>query len=105
MRFPWPVANIVWQHHERIDGSGYPNGLKEHTICTEAKIVAVADVVEAINSFRPYRAAMGIDLALDEIRLHRGTAFDPEVVDACLEIFDAGIFSFSNRQDGSFQKL
>jgi putative nucleotidyltransferase with HDIG domain len=92
--FPWPVADIAHQHHERLDGSGYPQGLKGDEICLEAGIVAVADVVEAMSSHRPWRPALGIDAALEEIRGHRGDRFDPDIVDACLEIFAKGKFSF-----------
>jgi HD-GYP domain-containing protein (c-di-GMP phosphodiesterase class II) len=81
--FPWPIAEIVLQHHEKIDGSGYPNGLKGDAILQEAKILCVADVVESIMSHRPYRPALGVDAALDEIRAGRGRLFDPAVVDAC----------------------
>jgi len=92
--FPWPVADIAHQHHERLDGSGYPQGLKDNEICLEARIVAVADVVEAMASHRPYRPALGIDVALEEIETHRGTWFDSEVVDACLNLFREKKFSF-----------
>jgi len=92
--FPWPVADIAWQHHERLDGSGYPQGLKGNEIGLEARIVAVADVVEAISSHRPYRASLGMDAALEEIKAHRGTWFDPDVVDACLKLFREKKFSF-----------
>jgi PAS domain S-box-containing protein len=85
--FPWPIAKIVRQHHERIDGSGYPLGLKGDDLLLESKILAVADVVEAMASHRPYRAALGIEAAMSEITAHRGTAFDVQVVDACLRIF------------------
>lgn len=85
--FPWPIAQIILQHHERIDGSGYPQGLTGDAILLEAKILAVADVVEAMASHRPYRAALGIEVALNEIIKHRGTAFDADVVDKCLRIF------------------
>ncbi|ATX80867.1 PAS domain S-box-containing protein/HDIG domain-containing protein [Mariprofundus aestuarium] len=88
VKFPWPVADVAHQHHERIDGSGYPQGLKGDEICLEARIVAVADVVEAMSSHRPYRAGLGIDIALEEIRIHRGSSFDPVVVDACLKLFE-----------------
>ncbi len=87
IQFPWPVADIAHQHHERMDGSGYPQGLKGDEICLEARIVAVADVVEAISSHRPYRASLGIDAALDEISSKREKFFDAAVVDACLKIF------------------
>ncbi len=85
--FPWPVAEIALQHHERMDGSGYPNGLKGDSILEEARIVAVADVVESMMSHRPYRPSLGLDAALDEIREKRGTLYDPAVVDACLALF------------------
>jgi PAS domain S-box-containing protein len=82
--FPWPIARMVLEHHERIDGSGYPKGLTGNQLLMESKIIAVADVVEAIASHRPYRPALGIDMALEEIRKHRGVLYDPEVVDTCL---------------------
>lgn len=88
--FPWPIAEMISQHHERIDGTGYPLGLKGDEIAYEAKIIAVADVVEAITSHRPYRPALGIDLGLDEIRRRRGTSYAPEIVDSCLEVFRDG---------------
>ncbi len=93
--FPWPVADIVLQHHERIDGSGYPNGLKGGDIFQEARIICVADVVEAMSSHRPYRAALGIERALEEITRGRGKQYDPEMVDICLKLFRGG-FQFSN---------
>jgi putative nucleotidyltransferase with HDIG domain len=92
--FPWPIADVAYQHHERIDGSGYPQGLKGDEICIEARIVAVADVVEAICSHRPYRAGLGIDAALKEIKIHKGTHYDVKAVDACLKIFREKRFSF-----------
>ena len=85
--FPWPIATIIAQHHERIDGSGYPLGLTGDAILLESKILAVADVVEAMASHRPYRSAMGLEAALDEITTHRGLTFDAAVVDACLRVF------------------
>jgi GAF domain-containing protein len=87
IEFPWPVGQVVLQHHERIDGSGYPQGLSGEGILLEAKIVAVADVVEAMASHRPHRAARSIDEVLEEIRQNRGVSYDPEVVDACLRLF------------------
>jgi putative two-component system response regulator len=86
--FPWPVAEIEIQHHERLDGSGYPNGLKGDEILLESRIVAVADVVESMSSHRPYRPALGIDEALAEIRAGSGTIFDERVVDACVFLFE-----------------
>ena len=85
--FPWPVAKIVLQHHERMDGSGYPQGLSGEEIMLEARILAVADVVEAMVSHRPYRPAHSIDEALEEISRNRGILYDPEVVDACVRLF------------------
>ncbi len=93
--FPWPLADIVLQHHERCDGSGYPRGLKCDEIVLEARIMAVADTVEAMSSHRPYRAALGIETALAEIKEKRGKLYDPEVVDACISVFEKG-FSFSD---------
>ena len=87
INFPWSVAQIVLQHHERLDGSGYPNGLKGDSICEEAKIIAVADVVEAISSDRPYRKSRGIEAALDEITTNSGKLYDARVVEACLKVF------------------
>ena len=94
--FPWPIAQIVQQHHERLDGSGYPQGLKGHQILLEARIVAVADVVEAMSSHRPYRAAQGINSALKEIERGRGTVYDAAVVDACLRLFAEKRFAFQS---------
>ncbi len=94
VEFPWPVAEIVLQHHERLDGSGYPAGLPGEEIMLEARILAVADVVEAMASHRPYRPALGIDKALKEISQNRGILYDPEVVDACLKLFIEREFAF-----------
>ena len=85
--FPWPVAEVILQHHERLDGSGYPEGLRGDAILMEARILSVADVVEAIASHRPYRAAMGVDAAMEEISKNRGILYDPMAVDACLKLF------------------
>jgi HD-GYP domain-containing protein (c-di-GMP phosphodiesterase class II) len=84
---PWPLAEIVFQHHERMDGSGYPRNLKGEEICLEARILKVADVVEAMASHRPYRPGLGIDFALDEIEKNRGIFYDNTVADACLRLF------------------
>jgi putative nucleotidyltransferase with HDIG domain len=92
--FPWPVAQIILQHHERMDGSGYPQGLSGAEILLEARILAVADVVEAMASHRPYRDAHGLELALEEISRNRGVLYDPEAVDACLEVFKEKRFAF-----------
>ena len=93
IEFPWPIAQIVLQHHERINGSGYPNALKNGEILLEAKILAVADVVEAMSSHRPYRPSFGLDKALEEIQLNRGRLYEPEVVDSCLRLFKEKRFS------------
>ena len=85
--FPWPLARAVYQHHERIDGSGYPEGVSGGDIILEAKILAVSDVVEAMASHRPYRPAIGLTVALEEIENKRGTLYDPDIVDACLVLF------------------
>jgi PAS domain S-box-containing protein len=87
IEFPWPVADVVLQHHERMDGSGYPQGLKGDDILLEARILAVADVVEAIASHRPYRPELGIDFALEEISGNKGILYDADAVDACLKLF------------------
>ena len=84
---PWPMAEIVYQHHERMDGSGYPRNLKGEEILVEARILAVADVVEAMASHRPYRPGLGIDVTLNEIEKNRGTLYDADAVDACLRLF------------------
>ncbi|MBS0290277.1 MAG: HD domain-containing protein [Proteobacteria bacterium] len=88
--FPGPIADIVYQHHEFIDGSGYPRGLKENEICIEAKILTIADIVEAMSSHRPYRAGREINAALDQIRMWKGIKLDPKIVDACIQVFDEG---------------
>jgi PAS domain S-box-containing protein/putative nucleotidyltransferase with HDIG domain len=85
--FPWPIAETVYQHHERLDGSGYPRGLGRHDIILEARILGVADVVEAIASERPYRKSLGVGAALQELCEHRSNLYDPAVVDACLSLF------------------
>jgi len=92
--FPWPVAHIILQHHERLDGSGYPEGLVGDAILTEARILAVADVVEALCSLRPYRPALGIEKGLEEIRKGRGLRYDTRAVDACMKLFREGRFTF-----------
>jgi PAS domain S-box-containing protein/putative nucleotidyltransferase with HDIG domain len=95
IKFPWPIAEIVFQHHERLDGSGYPSGLKGDQIHLEAKILAVADVIEAMATHRPYRPALTIEEALDEIKKHRGSRYEPKVVDAALSFFEKNKFDFS----------
>jgi PAS domain S-box-containing protein len=90
IEFPWPMAAMIRQHHERMDGSGYPDGLEGDAITLEARIIAVADVVEAMATHRPYRASLGLPVALAEIRKNRGRLYDPGVVDACLAVMDDG---------------
>lgn len=90
IHFPWPVAEFVFQHHEHIDGSGYPKGITDEYIHLESKILAVADVVEAMSSHRPYRPSLGIDSALEEIRAGRGIKYNVECVDACLRLVASG---------------
>jgi len=85
--FPWPIAQMVLQHHERLDGSGYPQGLRGDAILLGARILSVADVVEAMSSHRPYRPGLGIEVALAEITRQCGIYFDPAVVEACLRVF------------------
>jgi len=92
---PNPVAEVVWQHHERLDGSGYPRRLSGEGILPEARILAIADVVEAMSSFRPYRPSLGIDAALEEVTAGSGTRYDPDVVAACVRLFKEKRFAFS----------
>ncbi len=94
IEFPWPVDDIVFQHHERMDGSGYPLGLMGEETLLESRILSVADVVETVTSHRPYRPGLGIEKALEEISFHRGVLYDPDVVDACLRLFAGKIFTF-----------
>ena len=96
IEFPWPIAEIVLQHHERMDGSGYPQGLAGATILPEARIIGVVDVVETMASHRPYRPSLGIDKALEEISENKGVLYDRPVVDACLKLFDEKKFEFPN---------
>lgn len=92
--FPWPVAEVILQHHERLNGAGYPRGLKGDEILLEAKIIAVADVVEAMSSHRPYRPSLGLQPALDEIKKNTGILYDAKVVDACICLFQENRFNF-----------
>lgn len=92
--FPWPIAEMIRQHHEKLDGSGYPRGLKDDDILLEARILCVADIVESMASHRPYRPALGIDVALDEIQQLRGTKLDAKVVDTCIKLFKENRFTF-----------
>jgi HD-GYP domain-containing protein (c-di-GMP phosphodiesterase class II) len=92
IEFPWPIAETVYQHHERIDGTGYPRGLKGNETLTEARVIAVADVVEAMASHRPYRPALGIDKALEELSKNKGILYDVDVVKACLKVYEKKAF-------------
>ncbi|TET79246.1 MAG: HD domain-containing protein [Candidatus Cloacimonadota bacterium] len=94
IEFPWQIGKIVLQHHERLDGSGYPSGLSRENILPEAKILSVADVVEAMSSHRPYRPARGIDKALGEVLEKRGVLYEPEVVNNCVKLFAEKSFAF-----------
>jgi putative nucleotidyltransferase with HDIG domain len=94
VELPYPIAEIVLQHHERLDGSGYPQGLKYDHILLEARIISVADVVEAIASHRPYRPGFGIDVALEEIEKNKGILYDEKVVEVCLKLFREKQFKF-----------
>ena len=105
IEFPWPVAKIVLQHHERLDGSGYPLGIKNGEILLGARILGVADVVEAMASHRPYRPALGINVALEEISQGRGTLYDPRVADACLRLFKEKGFEFEEYPSGEGAEL
>lgn len=92
--FPWPIAEIVYQHHEQVDGTGYPRGLKADEILIEAKILAVADTIEAMSNDRPYRKSPGLEAALDEIRRKRGISYEGKVVDTCLSLFKKENYRF-----------
>lgn len=92
IHFPWPIARIVQQHHEREDGSGYPQGLKHGQVLLSACIIAVADVVDAMSLHRPYRAALGVDRAIEELNRGRDKQYDPNVVDACLRVLEKGLW-------------
>jgi hypothetical protein len=91
---PWPLADIILQHHERLDGTGYPNRIKGDNILIEARILAVADVVEAMSAMRPYREGLGIRAALDEVKKHARAKYDPAVVDVCVSLFETGEFEW-----------
>jgi putative nucleotidyltransferase with HDIG domain len=94
IEFPWDIATMVLQHHERLDGSGYPQGVAGERILLEARILTVADVVEAMASHRPYRPSLGLEKALEEIKDKKGRFYDPEVVDACVQLFAENEFVF-----------
>jgi PAS domain S-box-containing protein/putative nucleotidyltransferase with HDIG domain len=99
--FSWPIAEIVLQHHEQIDGSGYPRQLTGEKILLEAKIISVADVVEAMSTHRPYRPALGVDKALEEVSAKRGCLYDADVVDACLKLFHEQQFVFDDYREAN----
>jgi putative two-component system response regulator len=94
--FPWPLADIILQHHERMDGSGYPNGLKQEEILLTSRILSVSDVFETIASHRPYRPSLGLQRAVDEIRENRGRLYDSRVADVCLALIEEDRFRFPN---------
>ncbi len=94
VEFPWPIAETVFQHHERLDGSGYPQGLVGRDILAEAKIIGVADVVEAMSAYRPYRPELDLSGALEEISKNKGILYDREIVDACIRLFNEKDFKF-----------
>jgi HD-GYP domain-containing protein (c-di-GMP phosphodiesterase class II) len=94
--FPWQIARMVLEHHERMNGSGYPNGLTGDNLLAESRILSVADVVDAIASHRPYRPAWGIDVAMYDIKGDRGILYDPEVVDVCLRLFNEKGYKMSD---------
>ena len=96
IEFPWPIADIVHQHHERMDGSGYPKALAGEQILLDSRIMAVSDVVEAMSSHRPYRPALGKEAALEEIAAKSGACYDPDVVSACLRVFRDKGFEYRN---------
>jgi HD-GYP domain-containing protein (c-di-GMP phosphodiesterase class II) len=92
--FPWPLAEIIYQHHERLDGSGYPRGIRGDEVMLEARILAVADVVEATSAHRPYRPGLGLETAMAEIESGKDRFFDPAVVDGCVALFREDGFQF-----------
>ena len=94
IEFSQPIAQIILQHHERMNNSGYPQGISGENIIQEARILAVADIVESLASHRPYRPALGIYMALDWISQNRGVLYDPQVVDICLRLFNENGFTF-----------
>jgi len=99
MRFPWSVAEIVYQHQERLNGSGYPRGLRSKEILIEAKILTVAKVIVAMTSVKSYRSAFSIEKTLEEISKNKNTLFDSEVVDACLKLFHRKYFNTKRKKD------
>ncbi|HEX68052.1 MAG TPA: HD-GYP domain-containing protein [bacterium] len=105
IEFAWPVREMILQHHERLNGSGYPCGLKGDQIIFEARILAVADVVEAMSSYRPYRPALELERALEEISRNKGKLYDPEVVEACIKLFWEKSFIWPKFEGNSFYDL
>ena len=101
IEFPWPIARMVLEHHERVDGSGYPNKLTGDKLLLESRVIMVADAVEAMASHRPYRPGLGIDAALDEIAKNRGILYDAEIVDACLKLFRDGSYKLASLGAGT----
>jgi HD-GYP domain-containing protein (c-di-GMP phosphodiesterase class II) len=97
IQFPWPLAEIIYQHHERLDGSGYPRGLRGDRILLEARILAVADVVESMASFRPYRQSLNLDAAMEELQRYRGVRYDERVVDVCIDLLVNKGFDFQTK--------
>lgn len=100
IEFPWPLAEMILQHHERMDGSGYPRNLKGDAIMQEARILAVADVFETMSSHRPYRPSLGMDRAIEELLKNKGRLYDADVVETCLDLIIEKRFSFSNKTSG-----
>jgi HD-GYP domain-containing protein (c-di-GMP phosphodiesterase class II) len=98
IEFPWPIAETIYQHHERLDGSGYPRNLKGERILEEARILGVADVVESMAFFRPYRPSIGIEEAIEELHNHRGVLYDDQVVDACILLLTEKFFDFKTKR-------
>jgi putative nucleotidyltransferase with HDIG domain len=94
IEFPWPLADIILQHHERMDGSGYPHGLVGDAILPEARILAVSDVFETMSSHRPYRPSLGLDRTIDELKANKGRLYDADVVDACMKLILEKRFRF-----------
>lgn len=97
IKFPWPIDQIVFQHHWRLNGKGYPEPINENEFLMESQVLGVADVVEAMSSHRPYRPALGIDMALKEIESHNGVLYHPEVADTCIKLLKSGKHSFSHK--------
>jgi HD-GYP domain-containing protein (c-di-GMP phosphodiesterase class II) len=99
--FPWPIAETIYQHHERMDGSGYPQGLKGEAILLEARIIAVSDVFDAITRFRYYRPSVGYEAALAELKENCGVLYDPEVVAACEHVISQNKVDFGDQENNT----